>query len=96
MEKVELQKYCDLIIKVGVNLYEGQCLAIGSGIKNADFALMLADTAYANGAAYVDVIFSSNELTKSRIINSKNIDEIRDEIIKITNLLNCKYNIINI
>ncbi|HQY19850.1 MAG TPA: aminopeptidase [Ignavibacteria bacterium] len=76
MEKVELQKYCDLIIKVGVNLYEGQCLAIGSGIKNADFALMLADTAYANGAAYVDVIFSSNELTKSRIINSKNIDDI--------------------
>lgn len=76
MEKIELQKYCELIIKAGVNLYEGQCLAIGCGIKNAEFALMLADTAYANGAAYVDVIFSSNELTKSRVINSKNNDDI--------------------
>ncbi|MBS1517742.1 MAG: aminopeptidase [Bacteroidetes bacterium] len=72
MEKEYLKKYCELILKTGVNLYEGQCLAIGCGIRNADFALMLADTAYENGAMYVDVMFNSNELTKSRIQNIKN------------------------
>ena len=37
-----------------------------------------------------------NEKILIRPRNSKNIDEIHGEIIKITNLLNCKYNIINI
>lgn len=47
------------------------------------------------GRKIFELIFKKETiLVKSR--NSKNIDEIRDEIIKITNLLNCKYNIINI
>ena len=47
------------------------------------------------GRKIFELIFKKEKiLVKSR--NSKNIDEIRDEIIKITNLLNCKYNIINI
>lgn len=37
-----------------------------------------------------------NEKILIRPRNSKNIDEIHGEIIKITNLLNCKYNIITI
>ena len=47
------------------------------------------------GRKIFELIFKKEKiLVKSR--NSKNIDEIRDEIIKIINLLNCKYNIINI
>ncbi|MBK9331448.1 MAG: aminopeptidase [Ignavibacteria bacterium] len=71
MEKEDLKKYCELIVKAGVNLYEGQNLAIGCGIRNADFALMLADTAYECGAGYVDIIFNSNELTRSRVDHAK-------------------------
>ena len=47
------------------------------------------------GRKIFDLIFKNKKiLIRSR--NSKNIDEIQEEIIKITNLLNCKYNIINI
>ncbi len=47
------------------------------------------------GAKIFESIFKNKKiLFKPR--NSKNIFEIQEEIIKITNLLNCKYNIINI
>lgn len=47
------------------------------------------------GAKIFESIFKNKKiLIKSR--NSKNIFEIQEEIIKITNVLNCKYNIINI
>lgn len=47
------------------------------------------------GRKIFELIFK-NKTTLIRSRNSKNIDEIQSEIIKITNLLNCKYNIINI
>lgn len=47
------------------------------------------------GKKIFELIFK-NKTTLIRSRNSKNIDEIQSEIIKITNLLNCKYNIINI
>ncbi|WP_299522576.1 DUF2117 domain-containing protein [uncultured Methanobrevibacter sp.] len=47
------------------------------------------------GQKIFELIFNNKRvLIKSK--NSKNIDEIKKEIIKITKLLNCKYNIINI
>ena len=47
------------------------------------------------GKKIFDLIFKNKKIL-IRPRNSKNIDEIQEEIIKITNLLNCKYNIINI
>ena len=47
------------------------------------------------GRKIFDLIFKNKKIL-IRPRNSKNIDEIQEEIIKITNLLNCKYNIINI
>jgi len=70
MNEEYLKKYCELVIKAGVNLYKGQSLLIASGIKNADFALKLAETAYANGAKYVDIYFYSLTLSKHRINNN--------------------------
>jgi aminopeptidase len=72
MKEEYLRKYCDLIIRVGVNLYEGQCLAIAGSISNSGFALMLADAAYSTGAKHVELIFISNKLRKSKIENTKN------------------------
>lgn len=74
MNDITLKKYCELIIKAGVNLYEGQCLHISSGIKNADYAVQLAKTAYENGAKYVEVSFFTKNLTKFRIENLKSDD----------------------
>ena len=46
MDKKELKKYSELIIETGVNLYPEQCLQINCGIKNYDFGLMIAESAY--------------------------------------------------
>lgn len=47
------------------------------------------------GQKIFELIFN-NEKILINSKNSRNIDEIKDDIIEITNLLNCKYNIINI
>lgn len=77
MDDKILKKYCELIIKAGVNLYEDQCLSISSGVKNASHAYMLAEAAYENGAKYVDINFHSNTLTKHRIKNTVNLSNFK-------------------
>ncbi len=76
MNKEELKKYCDLIIEVGVNLYPEQCLNINCGIRNYDFAMLLAETAYEKGAKYVDFKTGSNLLSKFRINNNNNSEDL--------------------
>ncbi|MEO6694149.1 MAG: aminopeptidase, partial [Ignavibacteria bacterium] len=77
MDPINLKKYTELIINVGVNIYKGQCLVINCGILYHDFALMLAESAYAKGARYVDIQFSSNRLTRSRIENNSDPDDLK-------------------
>jgi len=67
-----LQKYCELIIKVGINLYKGQSVAIGFNLTNTGFVIRLAETAYKLGAKYVELIPVSNVLKNSRIRSSEN------------------------
>ena len=73
MDQNELKKYSDLVIEVGVNVYKEQCLIINCGILYYEFALMLADSAYARGAKYVDIQFFSNRLIKSRIQDNTDV-----------------------
>jgi aminopeptidase len=73
MKEEIVKKYCELILKVGVNLYKGQCLAISCGTGNMDFGLKLSETAYELGAKFVELIAYSNRLKKSRVEN--NTDE---------------------
>lgn len=72
MDNESLKKYCELIIEVGVNLYPEQCLYISCGVKNFDFAVMLAGTAYSKGAKYVDIQITSNRAKRYRIEKNKN------------------------
>lgn len=76
MNKEYLKKYCDIIIKAGVNLYEGQSLVINCGVKNFDFGLLLGQTAYENGAKFVDLNLGSDYMRKFRIDNNKNTDDL--------------------
>lgn len=69
MNEQFLKKYCELILKVGVNLYKGQCIAISCGTGNMEFGLKLSETAYELGAKYVELIAYSNRLKKSRVEN---------------------------
>lgn len=68
-----LQKYAELIVRTGLNLREGQRLLINSlttrGVllHNAPLVREVAKAAYRAGARYVDVIWSDEELLKTRI-----------------------------
>ncbi|MBE2255136.1 MAG: aminopeptidase [Ignavibacteria bacterium] len=72
MEDKLLKKYYDVIIQSALNLYEGQSLFIGCGVKNYDFGIKLAEAAYQYGLKYVDVMFGSDYVKKARIDNNRN------------------------
>jgi aminopeptidase len=67
MDKNILEKYADIVIRQGVNLYKGQCLNITAGMPDYDFALILAESAYRAGAKFVEITLASNDLIKDRI-----------------------------
>ena len=48
-----LEKYANLIIKVGVNLQKGQCLIIKGEHTHWEFVNLLQQVAYKNGAKYI-------------------------------------------
>ncbi len=48
-------RYADLAVKIGVNLQKGQRLEIVCPTEREDFALVLAETAYKNGAKTVRI-----------------------------------------
>ena len=63
-------KYADLVIKRGLNLYSGQSLNIETGVEDIPFAIKVAESAYRNGAKFVNVALNSNKLTKYRVDSS--------------------------
>ncbi|MDD3999809.1 MAG: aminopeptidase [Bacilli bacterium] len=65
MNQVRLKKYADLIVKVGVNLQNGQILAINSQVECAEFTRMVVESAYENGASYVMVNWNDELITKT-------------------------------
>ena len=97
-EDVYQFKDADLVVTVGDDttlIASDKVVEDGFKAKNSIIFEFESGTDDVVGRKIFELIFKKEKiLVKSR--NSKNIDEIRDEIIKITNLLNCKYNIINI
>ncbi len=53
-----LKNYCELVIKLGVNLQPGQGLIIACPVEKAEIAHALTQTAYNNGASIVRVRWS--------------------------------------
>jgi len=68
-----LQKYAELIVRVGLNLREGQRLLInnlttrGVLLHVAPLVREVAKAAYKAGARYVDVLWGDEELLKTRV-----------------------------
>lgn len=67
--QTELEKYAELVIKIGVNLQRGQDLLIESPLENADFTRILAKKAYEAGAKYVQVQWQDDFIARSRFEN---------------------------
>lgn len=54
MEAKIREKFCDLLLDVGINMREGQCVAIQAEPIHWDFVLQLERRAYEKGARYVE------------------------------------------
>jgi len=71
-----LKKYAETVVKVGLNLREGQRLIItysvsrGISFHAAPLVREVAKAAYAAGARYVDVIWGDEEMIKLRVKNA--------------------------
>ena len=58
-----LQKYADVVVRVGLNLRAGQRLIISAGIFDYPLVRLVTTSAYSAGARYVDVIWEDEETT---------------------------------
>lgn len=63
MEK-QLQRYAELVIKQGVNLHEGEVVAIACPVMAAELAEAIAEQAYKNGASEVITFWSNAKIAK--------------------------------
>lgn len=63
-----LNKYAELIVKVGVNLQPGQRLAVIADLKTAPLVRLAAVHAYKLGCRLVDVIWDDEALTLNRFV----------------------------
>src|SRR5215510_5849177 len=68
-----LKKYAEAVVKVGLNIREGQRLIITYSVSRgvtfhaAPFVREVVKAAYAAGARYVDVIWGDEELMRLRV-----------------------------
>ena len=76
--EASLQKYAELMIKVGLNLQPKQRLLIYAPLSSAPLVHQVAACAYQNGARLVDVLYSDDELllTRFRYGSRESFDEV--------------------
>lgn len=80
MKTLYLEKYARLIIKTGINLQADQTLVITSPIECADFARLIAKTAYEEGARDVALNWRDEQLARIRFLHAPDVvfDEFPD------------------
>lgn len=61
-----LEKYAELVIKVGVNIQPGQVLLVQSPLETVDFTRQIVSKAYEAGAKYVQVDWDDEKVTRIR------------------------------
>lgn len=61
-----LEKYAELVIKVGVNIQPGQVLIVQAPLETVDFTRLVVAKAYDAGAKYVQVDWDDERITRIR------------------------------
>jgi len=61
-----LEKYAELVIKVGVNIQPGQVLLVQAPLETAEFTRQIVSKAYEAGAKYVQVDWDDEKVTRIR------------------------------
>lgn len=64
--KRNLQKYAEVVIKIGLNVQPGQRVLIQAWIDQAEFVEVATEAAYQAGASFVDVLWEDELLRKTR------------------------------
>jgi aminopeptidase len=62
-----IDRYAELIVRVGVNLQQGQTLLVNAFVEHAPLARAVAHAGYAAGAGYVDVRYSDDFVKRAMI-----------------------------
>lgn len=63
----QIERYAEVIVRVGVNLQPGQRLYLRAPLAAAPLARAIARAAYQAGAPFVDVIWHDEQLTLARV-----------------------------
>jgi aminopeptidase len=61
-----LQKYADIIVKIGLNLHPGQRLIVNAPVQSAPLVQKIAVSAYQAGCRYVDVVYRDEQVRLAR------------------------------
>ncbi|MCR8641063.1 aminopeptidase [Paenibacillus sp. N1-5-1-14] len=61
-----LEKYAELVVRIGVNIQSGQVLHIESPLEAVELTRHIVKKAYQAGAKYVEVSWSDDEITRAR------------------------------
>lgn len=70
MNRTLLEKFGRLIIKVGINIQQGQTLVIGAPIECAEFVRIIAELAYKEGARDVVINWKDEQFRKIRFTHA--------------------------
>ncbi|QVK18491.1 aminopeptidase [Mycoplasmatota bacterium] len=77
MDNLTLKKYAQLLIKMGINIQKNQTLIVRAPIECAEFARIVAQVAYDEGAREVIMRWEDDLSTKMKYLSAN--DEIFDE-----------------
>lgn len=64
--EINLKKYADVAVRVGLNLQPGQRLSIAALIENAPLVRAIAESAYEAGARFVNVVWDDEQVRRTR------------------------------
>ncbi|CAN5880291.1 aminopeptidase [soil metagenome] len=61
-----LERFADLVVRVGLNLQPGQQLMVRAAVETAPFTRKVVETAYRAGAPFVNVLWNDDAVTLAR------------------------------
>jgi len=78
MDKKLLEKYAELIVKIGVNIQKGQILVVTAPVENYEIVEKIAEIAYKEGAREVIPNWIDEKLSRLTFLNAP--DDLFDEV----------------
>jgi aminopeptidase len=63
----DIEAYADLVVRVALNVEEGQTVGVSAYVEHAPFVRAVATSAYAAGARYVDVLYFDETVRRTMI-----------------------------